>query len=292
MWEQVNQALNESAARVMTGLANLLPGFVALLVALLASTVLGWFLAWVVKRSLLGIGFDERLKGWGLSELAEWSPKKSPTILVARAVLWFVVLVGFMIGVTAFNAALTSDLAMRVFRYLPNVVVAVVLVLVGAVLARFVARGILISAVNQNLQYARLLSMGVKWLVLVAAVAMGLEHLGIGRKIVELAFGILFGGIVLTLALAIGLGSKDLVSRSLERQAMKAKDEEPEPFHHLYASWAGVAGSGPVPAGAAAGCARERKWGCNRPADAPCGPAPTRAKGRERVARARQWGAS
>ncbi len=233
MWEQVKQALNESAARVMTGLANLLPGFVALLVALIASTVLGWFLAWVVKRSLRGIGFDERLKGWGLSELAEWSPKKSPTVLVARAVSWFVVLIGFMIGVTAFNAALTSDLAMRVFRYLPNVVVAVVLVLVGAVLARFVARGILIGAVNQNLQYARLLSMGVKWLVLVAAVAMGLEHLGIGRKIVELAFGILFGGIVLTLALAIGLGSKDLVSRSLERQALKAKDEEPEPFHHL-----------------------------------------------------------
>jgi hypothetical protein len=233
MWEQVNQALNESAARVMTGLANLLPGFVALLVALIASTLLGWILAWVVKRSLLGIGFDERLKVWGLSELSEWSPRKSPTLLVARAVAWFVVLVGFMIGVTAFNAALTSDLAMRVFRYLPNVIVAVVLVLVGAVLARFVARGILIGAVNQNLQYARFLSQGVKWLVLVAAVAMGLEHLGIGRRIVELAFGILFGGIVLTLALAVGLGSKDLVSRSLERQATRSKEEEAEPFHHM-----------------------------------------------------------
>ena len=52
MWEQVNQSLNESAMRVMTGLANLLPGFVALLVALIASTLLGWFLAFVVKRFL------------------------------------------------------------------------------------------------------------------------------------------------------------------------------------------------------------------------------------------------
>jgi hypothetical protein len=45
---------------------------------------------------------------------------------------------------------------------------------------------------------------------------MVLDHLEIGGNIVELAFGILFGGIVLTLALAVGLGSRDLVSRSLE----------------------------------------------------------------------------
>jgi mechanosensitive ion channel-like protein len=233
MWEQVNQSLNDSATRVMAELANLLPGFVALLLAVVASTLLGWLLAAIVKRFLRGIGFDERLKTWGVSELADWSPNKSPTLLVSRAVAWFVILVGFMIGVTAFNAAFTSDLAMQVVRYLPNVIVAILLILAGAVIGRFVARSVLISAVNQNVQYARLLSLGVKWLVMVAATAMGLEHLGIGGKIVELAFAILFGGIVLTLALAIGLGSKDLVSRSLERQATKAKEEESEPFHHV-----------------------------------------------------------
>jgi hypothetical protein len=56
----------------------------------------------------------------------------------------------------------------------------------------------------------------VKWLVLVLTAAMVLDHLEVGGNIVELAFGILFGGIVLTLALAVGLGSRDLVSRSLE----------------------------------------------------------------------------
>ena len=46
---------------------------------------------------------------------------------------------------------------------------------------------------------------------------MVLDHLQIGGTVVDLAFGILFGGIVLTLSLAIGLGSRDLVSRSIER---------------------------------------------------------------------------
>jgi hypothetical protein len=65
---------------------------------------------------------------------------------------------------------------------------------------------------------ARLLSLTVKWLVLIVTVAMALDHLGIGRSILQLAFGLLFGGIVLAMALAIGLGAKDTVGRALERQ--------------------------------------------------------------------------
>ena len=61
--------------------------------------------------------------------------------------------------------------------------------------------------------------------MLVLTAAMALDHIGIGGSIVELAFGILFGGIVLTLALAIGLGSRDLVTRSIEKTI-----EKPAPF--------------------------------------------------------------
>jgi hypothetical protein len=152
---------------------------------------------------------------------------------VSRSATWLVILLGFLVGVTAFDASLTSTLALRLFQYLPNVIVAVLLLAMGTLLARFVARGVLIAAVNRNLQHAALLSMGVKWLVLVMATAMALEHLGIGGRIVYLAFGLLFGGIVLTLSLAIGLGSKDMVSRSLERQTSKPAEEEVDPFRHL-----------------------------------------------------------
>jgi hypothetical protein len=70
----------------------------------------------------------------------------------------------------------------------------------------------------------------VKWLVLVLTAATVLDHLQIGGVVVELAFGILFGGIVLTLALAVGLGSRDLVSRSLEGRV--EHPAEPSPLHH------------------------------------------------------------
>jgi hypothetical protein len=68
------------------------------------------------------------------------------------------------------------------------------------------------------IQFARFLSLAVKWLVLIVAAAMALDHVGIGRTILLLAFGIVFGGIVLATALAVGLGAKDVVTRALERQ--------------------------------------------------------------------------
>jgi hypothetical protein len=101
---------------------------------------------------------------------------------------------------------------------------AILLLIAGTLIARFLARSVLIGAVNAQLQYARFLSLGVKWLVLVLTAAMVLDHLEIGGVVVELAFGILFGGIVLTLSLAIGLGSRDLVSRSLESRVERSSD--------------------------------------------------------------------
>lgn len=234
MWEQIGQALNQSMVRVLSQLASLLPGIVALILALLVSAVVAGVLAAVLRRSLMSVEFDRRLPRWGFPTLAEWSPSKSPTLLVTRAIALIVMLIGFLVGVSAFDVALTSQLVMRLFEYLPNVLAAVVVLVAGTIIARFLARSVLIGAVNMNLHYAPLLSAGVKWLVMVLAVAMALEHLAIGGGIIRMAFAILFGGIVLALALAVGLGSKELVSRSLEREASRtAAQGSREPVSHL-----------------------------------------------------------
>jgi hypothetical protein len=234
MWDQVGQELSHSMTRMLTQLVGLLPGIVALIAALLISALVAWVLTAILRRSLIGIDFDRRVAQWGFPALAEWSPSKSPTLLVTRALAWMVMLIGFLIGISAFDVALTSQLVTRLFAYLPNVLAAVVVLAAGSIIARFLARSVLIGAVNMNLQYARLLSAGVKWLVTVLAVAMALEHLSIGGDIIRLAFAILFGGIVLALALAVGLGSKELVSRSLDREASKASSQNvQEPVGHL-----------------------------------------------------------
>jgi hypothetical protein len=198
----------------------------AFLLVLALTIAVAWIVAVMVRRSLKGISFDKRVERWGFAALAEWSPGHSPSFLGARICYWFVVVLGLSIGLSAIDASVTSTLVARMMNFLPHVIAAGVILVGGIICARFLARSVLISAVNMQVHSARLLSLGVKWMVMVLAGAMALDHLGIGGQIVRLAFGILFGGIVLALALAVGLGSKDMVSRSLERQVERSSGEE------------------------------------------------------------------
>jgi hypothetical protein len=223
MGQQIESALRQSMHRVVVMLVNFLPGLVAFLLAVIVLAAIGVLLAVVLRKLLTAVRFDERLAARQtpgvLTNVSEWSPANSPTLLVSRAVLWICLFAGVAIGISAFNASFsdTDTISLFFLPYLTHLVGATLLVIAGTLLARFLARSVLIGAVNAQLQYARFLSLGIKWLVLVLTAAMALDHLGIGGSIVELAFGILFGGIVLTLALAIGLGSRDLVSRSIEK---------------------------------------------------------------------------
>jgi len=239
MWQQVKQALVDSTTRFLTRFASLLPGLAALIVALFLSAILAWILAAIARRLLTSLHFDERLARRGFASPAESSPMNSPTRLVSRSLAALVLLSGFLIGIAAFDFQWTSLFIQSIIAYIPNVLAACLLLFVGNIVARFIARSVLIGAVNLNLQYARFLSIGIKWLVIVLTVAMALEHLKIAPGVVELAFGILFGGIVLSLALAVGLGSKEFVTKSLERDVQKAPGEprsepvEEDPLRHL-----------------------------------------------------------
>jgi hypothetical protein len=233
MLTHANEVLNLAVGRIVNAAADFLPGLLALMIILMF-TVLAAFLARaVLRRILLRLRFDDRVTQWGLPELAGWEPARRPSTVIAQLSFWIIVLLGLLAGVSALDPALTSVLVVRLFDYLPKVAAAAAVLIAGFLLARFLARSVLISAVNLQIQSARLLSLGVKWLVMVLTSAMAMDHLGIGGQIVQLAFAILFGGIVLTLSLAVGLGSKDMVSRSWERQADKSEREAEEQFHHL-----------------------------------------------------------
>lgn len=221
----ISGSLHDSVVRVLSLFINILPGLVAFVLAFALMAGLGVLLSIIVRRVLTAAKFDERLargQASGVSGIADWSPQHSPTALAGRVAFWGCVLLGLIVGIMALDASYASTtLSVSILPYLTRSIGALLLLFAGNLIARFLARTVLIGAVNNQLQYARFLSYGVKWMVLVLTSAMVLDHLEIGGAIVELAFGILFGGIVLTLALAIGLGSRELVSRSLERTAEK-----------------------------------------------------------------------
>jgi uncharacterized membrane protein len=229
IWHHMADALHQSFDRILSLLIAILPGILAFLASLVVFSLIGFAFSALLRRGLAAARLDEHLAhGRGNSD---WMPSTSPTALIARASFWACVLLGLIIGVSAFDAsyATATTLPSRLLPYLTRVAGAAVLLIAGTLVARFLARSVLIGAVNEQLQYARFLSLGIKWLVLVLTAAMVLDHLQLGGHVVELAFGILFGGIVLTLALAVGLGSRELVSRSLERHSEHSGEHSAAP---------------------------------------------------------------
>jgi hypothetical protein len=222
MWAEIEQVLREAMRQIGTNVADFLPGVVVALLLVLVTFVVALLVRVLLVRALRGLDFDRRSEQWGLSPLVGVAPAVSPTQALVRVVYWTMLVLGLLVSLTALNASMPSMLALSVFEYLPHLVAALMILVVGAVVARFLAQSVLIGAVNMQMQSARLLSLSVKWMVRLVAVAMALDHLAIGRTILQLAFGIFFGAVMLAAALAVGLGAKDAVSRALARPSEPA----------------------------------------------------------------------
>jgi hypothetical protein len=217
MVEQFNRALTLAGTRIVDSVASFLPGALVFLGMLLGGLVVAVVLRSALRRGLHRLDFDRRAESLGIA-VGPWTPSGSAGALVASIVYWAVLALALLLGLTALDAALPSQFAVSVLQYVPHLVAAIAILMIGGIVAQFLARSMLIGAVNMGVQSARLLSLGVKWLVLIVAAAMALDHIGIGRSVLLLAFGIIFGGVVFAIALAVGLGARDAVSRALDQQ--------------------------------------------------------------------------
>jgi hypothetical protein len=217
MREQWTGILVESFQQVMRQLATVAPR----LLAMLTLVLLGWAAAALARRLtvrvLSAVDFDGRCARWGLTgALGRRGMQRAPSLLLGRLVSWTLLFIAFMMGIEALEMPGTHGAVAVVVAFVPNVIVAALVVVAGWILAHFLGQAALIAAVNAQVAGAPLVAAGVRWLVLVFAGAVVLTQLGIAREMVLLAFGIAFGGTVLALALAFGLGARDLARQLLE----------------------------------------------------------------------------
>ena len=207
------------------------------LLATVTLILVGWVMAAVARRLTVRIlqaaDLDGRCRRWGLTAtLSRSGVRQPPTMLVGRLIFWTLFLVALLMGIEALEMPATAGLVAVVLRFLPNLIVAVLVMAIGWLLANFLGQAALIGAVNAQVAGAPLIAGAVRWLVLVFAGGAALTQLGIAREMVLLAFGIAFGGTVLALALAFGLGGKELAREILESRLRK-QDEDRDPMTHL-----------------------------------------------------------
>jgi hypothetical protein len=227
MWQNTKRVFLDSLERVLSAGAQLLPSVFAMLLILALTVVLAVATQSAVRRLGNRLAIDRRLREWGVTPAGGgWA---SPTRLLTRISFWTVLVLGLFLGLSVLETPIASALSLRLLEYGPRLLVAFAIFAVAVGIARVVERNVLIGAVNMGMQSARLLALGARWLVVLLGAAIMLDHAGVGASVVPLAFGILFGGIVFALALAVGLGAKDLVARSLQRHFPEPGSPEASP---------------------------------------------------------------
>lgn len=225
MWEFLGEVIRKTLSGFGERLGAFGPNILAMLLILAAGLLASGLLHLVLRLLLPRLGFDRFAQRLGLTLVLQKGGITRPASAVVAAVLaWGLLAVFVLLGIGALDLRFAMDLVSRALTYLPQVLVAAALLVLGALASAFVRRSVLIAAVNAGLPSARLLAGGVHTALMILFAAMALEHLGVGRHIILASFTILFGGVVFALALAFGLAGRDLARDLLERLARR-----PEP---------------------------------------------------------------
>jgi hypothetical protein len=147
---------------------------------------------------------------------------------LSRFVFWVTWLGFILLGVSVLGILGLQDQIARFFLFLPRLFVAMFVLFFGLLAASFFSRAALLAAVNANVRSPRILSLAVRSIIIVFVLSVVFEELGLAEQTMLLAFGIAFGALMLGLAIAFGIGGRDLARRFLEEKFVRGKKEENE----------------------------------------------------------------
>jgi hypothetical protein len=230
---------NELLQRLRTTLVEFgssLLQFLPRLLAALLILVIGWLCATllraVTRRVLSWARFDQIMERAGGGELLKRAGLGRPHVLVGTAAYWLTWIAVLLAAMKVLGISGAENLVADFVRLLPSVAVALVVFIIGFALASVAWRVALLAAVNARLHSAKLLAAVVRGLVLVASLAMAFEQLNIGRGVLHTTFAIVFGALMLAVAIAFGLGGRHAARRFLEERLL-ARGKKDDDASHL-----------------------------------------------------------
>ncbi len=213
---------------VIGQLAVFLPKFMIALVLLF----LGWIVAKLIRggvRRLLSLAhFDQLAEKTGVEEFLKHGDMQITfSGIISEVTYWLFLLIILVTISSSLGLNAVADLLNRVALYLPNIVVAVLIIIFGTLLARFINRMVFAWLRNLGVEGALTISTVAEYGVQIFAAFVALEQLAIGTQLLTTAFAILFGAVCLALALAFGLGGRDWAARNIDRWSKNKSDPKP-----------------------------------------------------------------
>ena len=228
-----NEIIAEPIRQMLTKILAYLP----ILFGALLILIVGWIIAKVIRRAidwlLKIVHFDEMADKTGITEvLRKGDLKVTASKIVSGLVYWLIMIMVLVMTVDALGMPKASDILASVFAYVPRVIAALLVLVVAMFLASFVSGIVRTAAGNANLPKPELIAGISRWAIIIFAVTVAMEELGIAPLLVGTAFNIILGGVVLALALAFGLGGKDAAAKYLEESKHKLEHKLEHKHEH------------------------------------------------------------
>src|SRR5919112_172925 len=217
---------------VQTGLDAFF-GFLPRLLGFLVVVAIGWIIAKVVKgvvtKLLEKVGVDRALHSGSTGQYVNRvAPDVRPSSLIGSLAFWFLFLGALAIAVSQLGIAALDNFVAAIGAYIPNIIAAVLIfVIAGAIAA---AVGGLVARTMGDTPTGKVVGSVVPVLVMAIATFMILNQLKIAPEIVTITYAALIGGVFLAMALAFGLGGREVAGRMLsdaydKGQEQRGKDE-------------------------------------------------------------------
>lgn len=226
MLHNLGRHIEDAFYRLSDAFLSVIPALLVLLVSLFVGVLFG-----LALRGLLRLLF--RITGFGRTGpssasnrfLVAAGVRTGPAQLAAAVSFWAAIVVALVVGVNALEPGSLKTTLSDAVAFLPRLLTSLLLFLLGLGCAAVARRSFLLAAVNAGLPWARSGARVIYVFVMAFFGATALDHLGVGRSILVAAFTVVAGGIVLALALAFGLGARDLARGYLERR-IRAEEED------------------------------------------------------------------
>jgi hypothetical protein len=216
--------ISESLQQGIDDLIAFLPRLIGFLLILLIGFLVAKALEKVVALALEKVGTDRALASGSSGTYVERViPDVSPSRVIGRVVFWFVLLGALSIAITSLGINALNDFLADVFGYLPNVVAAILIFVIAAALAGWLGRST--ARLLGDTPTGKLAATALPVLVMAIAVFMILNQLRIATDIVTITYAALLGAVALGMALAFGLGGRDVASRMLDEAYRRGQEE-------------------------------------------------------------------
>jgi Mechanosensitive ion channel, conserved TM helix len=220
------QQAHENFARM---LAEFLPRFLVMVIIILIGWVVAYILRYVLRAILRIAKIDKVSEQAGASRLLRKADLPSMTELLSRALFWIIWLGFTVVGVSVLGIVSLQQQISNLIAELPQIFVAFLILFVGLMAANFFSRAALLAGVNAGLPAPKLLSETIRVVIGFLTFSMALEQVGLGKQTVLIAFSIVFGALMLGLAIAFGFGGRELARGVLEKHFLhKEKEREDE----------------------------------------------------------------